>query len=133
MEAALESFPQCVIQLYYLIQVGFVGEDETIFVLSSILSIWNIVTKMVSEDKPYFREHVQSLEFKWKPLHINFLYIFRVVMRLIDFILRVSLILFLWLILGGLIVFIYLGFELFALFVIAVKTKQLSFFAFVQG
>ena len=126
LEAALESFPQCVIQLYYLIQVGFGDENETLVIASSILSIWNIATKMISEDKPYFKAKYQSLELQWKPFHINTHYRDRVLMRLVDFICRLLLILLTWLILGGLVVFIYLGFELFVLFIIAAKTEQLS-------
>ena len=118
------------IQLYYLIQVGFDNENQTLVVLSSILSIWNIVTKMISEDKPYFKPAYQSLElkFEWKPFYINlnWLYIWRVLFRSGDFIIRLSLILSTWLAFGGLVVFTYLGFELFLLFIIGVKTKQFS-------
>ena len=133
LEAALESFPQCVIQLYYLIQVGFDGDDQTIVVLFSILSIWNIATKMISEDKAYFRDQLHSLEFEWKPFYVNMLYILRVILRLLDFMHRLWLILLTWLVLGGWVVFIYLGFELFVLFVIGIKTRQLRFFFLVQG
>ena len=128
LEATLESFPQCVIQLYYLIRVGFGDENQTIVILSSILSIWNIVAKMVSADKSYVKPQYQSLELKWESCSLNWLYICRVMARLIDFIHRLFIILVTWLGVGGLPLCVYLGFELVVLFFIAVKTKQLSYF-----
>ena len=134
LEAALESFPQCVIQLYYLVKVGFDNYDgdsaNGIIIVSLIFSIFNISSKMVSEDKVFFDKKYHSLNFilgcraKNQISCVNLLYVFRLCLRLFDLVHRLLLILLTWLILGGPIVFIYLSFEFICLLMIAALLKQ---------
>ena len=87
LEATLESFPQCVIQLYYFIRVGKSGFTiENIIVLVSLItSIINVSSKMISEDKIYFLDNWRYIEFQFSPFHINYRYLVRFCVRAIDF------------------------------------------------
>ena len=134
LEAALESFPQCVIQLYYLVKVGFnnfqndKNSSDEIIVTSLIFSILNVSSKMISEDKAFFPKEWHSLNFRRgsdeNQQCVNVLYLLRVLLRLLDIVHRLLLILLTWVILGGPIVFAYLCFEFVSLLTIGVKLKQ---------
>ena len=132
LEASLESFPQCVIQLYYLIQVGSknYGDENTniLIVVSLIFSIVNITSKMISEDKVFLPKPWHSLDFDAKPFSVNPRYLFRCCLRLVDFIQRLLLILLAWVTLGGPTVFAYLGFEFMGLFIISAQLKEYVIF-----
>ena len=113
LEATLESFPQCVIQLYYLFQVGYSDDNNNnnnnlwVIYASLLFSIVNIASKMISEDKVYFEKKIHSLEFSFKPFYINLKYIFRFIFRLIDFFHRLLLVLLIWIILGDVVLSVY--------------------------
>ena len=138
LEASLESFPQCVVQLYYLIKVGINNYDENnndslsneIILISLIFSVLNISSKMVSEDKVFFPKEWHSLNFRWNCADedqmscVNFLYLIRLCLRLFDIVHRLLLILLTWIILGGTVVFIYLCFEFIGLLIISARLKK---------
>ena len=140
LEASLESFPQAVIQLYYLFKVGTSNYNSTsnnsstsssnyihgIIYFSLAFSILNISTKMISEDKIYFTKDWQDKDIEYMPPSINKYYLIRFIIRLLDFVTRLLLILLTWIILDGVVVFGYLCFEFICLLIIATKTKKLS-------
>ena len=128
LEASLESFPQCVIQLYYLIVVGNRTNDSTVttafITFSLIFSIINISFKIISEDKVYFEKDWQSIEFSSADCSFNYKYLIRLFIRFADLIHRLLLILLSWIILGGTVVFVYLVCEFLALYSIASHQKR---------
>ena len=126
LEASIESFPQCVIQLYFLISEGSNANDSSIEIiyLSLLFSIWNISSKMISEDKVYFMQEWQSLDFQLKPFSLNVRYIGRFIFRMIDFVDRLLLLVLTWTVLGGVTVLIYICFEFMVILAFVVKTKR---------
>ena len=126
LEASLESFPQTIIQLYYLIKIGSDFTSDPLITISLIFSIINISSKMISEDKVFFDKSWHKIEFKIKPFYINFRYILRYVLRLIDLCYRLMLTLLFWIIVGGFGVSIYIGFETISLILLAMYSRRLS-------
>ena len=129
LEATLESFPQCVIQMYYLIRIGSFPSFKPNFannliMVSFIMSIFNISTKTIEEDKVYFLESWRSLEFNKHPFHVNWKYVLRFIWRVFDISLRLVSILLVWLIFGGMVTAIYISFESFILMSLSLKTKR---------
>ena len=131
LDATLESFPQCIIQMFYLIRIGtfdnhsFNGNfSNNLIIVSLAFSIFNITSRTISEDKIYFHEHWRYLQFDWQPFHVNWRYIARFVWRLLDISARFGCILSMWLRFGGMITFIYICFESFVLILFAIKTKR---------
>ena len=131
LDATLESFPQCIIQMFYLIRIGtfenhsFNGNfANNLVIVSLVFSIFNITSRTIEEDKIYFHEHWRLLEFNWQPFHINWRYLVRFVWRLLDISSRFGCILLMWLGLGGMVTFVYICFESFVLILLAMKTKR---------
>ena len=124
LEASLESFPQTIIQLYYLIKIGSDFTSDPLITISLIFSIINISSKMISEDKVFFDKSWHTIEFKLKPFHINFRYILRYALRFIDLCYRLVLTLLLWIIVGGCAVSIYIGFETISLILLAMHSRR---------
>ena len=131
LESTLESFPQCVIQLYYFIRVGKSGltSENIIVIISLITSILNVSSKMISEDRIYFVDRWRRSEFKLSPFHINYRYVIRFIVRLIDFINRLIFILLIWIILGGMMLYIYLIFDVIFLVGICIVCKRLVLYS----
>ena len=121
LEASLESFPQICIQLFFLIKTNnlatslLTNSNNQIIFISLIFSIYNVSSKMISEDKIFFVQEWQSLElnkFKHEWCYnynyfnkikccFNYKYILRFIVRAFDFLNRVLLIMMLWVIVGG--------------------------------
>lgn len=128
LEASLESFPQCLIQLYYFVTVGINNSDNngdnSLIFLSLFFSILNVSSKMISEDKVFFAESWREARFGLKPLYLNWRYVCRFFIRVFDFIHRLLFTLLFWLIIGGTYLFFNISVEMIALILIAMKTKR---------
>ena len=122
LEASLEAFPQVVIQLYFFIQVEMdIGKYWVIFA-SLIMSLYNVASKMASEDRVYFVKSWQSV-FVGKCM-INIRYLFRYIIRLCDVFQRIILILMLWVGIGGFYCALYIIFEIIVLSILSFLTKE---------
>ena len=117
MESILESTPQIVIQLFYIIKT-----NSTSFVVyvSSMWSLYTIASKAITEDKLHFKKEYQS----W---HDCKNYLKRAGYRIVDITYRVSVTLLIWLILGGEYAFLVVLFEFVAVLVICKKTDDYTF------
>ena len=60
-EAALEAFPQTLIQLFYIVKVGST-KNISLIVFSFVLSLWTIISRTVSEDSLLFNETFRDFE-----------------------------------------------------------------------
>ena len=130
LEATLESFPQCIVQLFYFIKVGNSNSGDgfssanVIVLISLITSILNVSSKMITEDKIYFFAKWRNIDLTYSPFYVNYRYIIRFIVRAIDFINRVIFIILIWIILGGMILYIYLFCEFTFLIIIAAISKR---------
>ena len=121
LEASLEAFPQAVIQFYFFIQVGMDIEKHWIVFASLVMSLYNVSSKMVSEDTLYFIK-------EWKNTFVgqclSIFYLYRFWLRLTDVFQRISLILLIWIGIGGFYCAAYILFEIFILSIIGIATKE---------
>ena len=128
LEASWESFPQITIQLVYFIKLNLIISNNFLVFISLIFSIYNVSTKMISEDSIYFIQEWQNARLKCKydgyGCCINGGYITRFLIRLLDVTQRVLLILLIWIILGGKYALIYVGWEAGILIIAAVLTQK---------
>ena len=117
MEAILESSPQIVIQLFYIIKTN---SASLIVYISLIWSLYTIASKAIAEDKLHFKKEYQS----W---HNCKNYFKRVLYRMADITYRVSIILLIWLILGGEYAFLIILVEFVVLLFICKRTDNYAF------
>ena len=93
----IESFPQLIIQLYFLFQTDNI--DPIIF-FSIIFSLISITNKAVNEDKPFFINYIdedwQEPHWKLKKNFVSWRYILRLLFRLFDISSRVLIIVLVW-------------------------------------
>lgn len=146
-----------VIQLYYFVIVQSYsdksltsGSNATILI-SLIFSIYNVSSKMISEDRVFFDQEWRNWEItpfeneynctcccccqnshRQVRLCFNPRYLARFLLRILDFAYRVSLILLFWLMVGGFGLTIYLSFEWIALIIIAIKAKRFVLSSFFE-
>ena len=124
LEASLEAFPQVVIQLYFFIQVQMDIKQYWIVFASLIMSLYNVSSKMASEDTIYFID-------AWKNFthanRVNIRFLFRFIVRLFDVFHRIFLILLLWIGIDGLYCAAYIFFEIGILSIISFCTKEYVF------
>ena len=142
MESMLEAFPQLIIQMFYMIQIG---QMEGFVMLSIAFSMLSMVNKAVSEDKAMFKQQPTSgieqfqavfskLAFHWQEAEwtykrfpcVNPKYILRVLFRIFDISHRVLIIVIIWYQFGGEILFIIAVVEFLLLFLIVFKTNKFS-------
>ena len=129
MESMLEAFPQLILQMFYMFQIGS-GNVEWFVMISIVFSMLSMVNKAVSEDKALFR-YVDWLDAEWTSKRfpcVNPRYLLRVFFRIFDISCRVLIIVIIWYEFGGLTLFIIVGVEFVFLFFIVFKTKEFSFF-----
>ena len=129
MESMLEAFPQLILQMFYIFQIGS-GNVEWFVMISIVFSMLSMVNKAVSEDKALFR-YVDWLDAEWTSKRfpcVNPRYLLRVFFRVFEISCRVLIIVIIWYEFGGLILFIIVGVEFVFLFFIVFKTKEFSFF-----
>ena len=105
------------------------GRDAGIIVyVSTLWSIFMIANRAVTEDRRSFKEEYQKGSFRCR--HDYFFtrkgYFFRVFYRLYDVFFRLSVVLLIWLFIGGLEVGVVLMFESSVLLFMAYKTDELS-------
>lgn len=105
LEAMLEAFPQTMIQLYFVIKTK---TNQVFVILSLILSLYTMISKVVSEDKLIFEQEWQEIHLKL--LSLKYLrkgkccssrYMIRLLFRCIDITTRVSVVLLMWIVVGG--------------------------------
>ena len=122
----MESYPQIVIQSFYLIKFEQLQStslsENVLIIISLIFSTYNVSSKFINEDKMYFDEKWHNVLVNNK--RINGCYIIRFFIRFIDVIVRVLLVLLLWIVVGGMAVSIYVLFELTLLVLLALKTTK---------
>ena len=121
LEASLEAFPQVVIQLYFFIQVEMHVSKYWIVFASLIMSLYNVASRMASEDRIYF---IKSWQNVFDNRCLNFHYLFRCIVRVCDVFQRIVLILLLWIGVGGFYCALYIIFELIILFILSVVTRE---------
>ena len=131
LEAILEASPQALIQLFYLIKTRTIGSDASNVVYFSLgWSLWSIASKAISEDKIAFKEQFQKSSVKCKQLPSYFClrkgYLTRWVFRIIDVLYRVSVLILIWLILGGFILICVVVIEFVVLAYFCRRTDELS-------
>ena len=129
MESMLEAFPQLIIQMFYVIQIG---DLEPFVIISIVFSMLSMVNKTVSEDKALFTKHDvfdnwQDPQWNRKKLPcVNPKYLIRLLFRIFDISHRVLIIVIVWYEFGGLILFVIVLIEFLILFLIVFKTKEFS-------
>ena len=121
LEASLEAFPQVVIQLYFFVQVKMDIEKYWIVFASLIMSLYNVASKMASEDGIYF---IKSWQNMFVGKYLNSRYLFRYIVRLCDVFQRIMLILLLWIGIGGFYCAIYIIFEMIVLWILSLVAKE---------
>ena len=200
MEAVLESTPQSLIQLVYLVKTGAFNANNILFLVSLLSSLWSIISKLISDDKAIIVDDAKNLNVKmkchvftdivlgllsmilwaiviiiccpcivclgmysmlnyeggyenkdnlydygafemfndlvgylrikafsdqWKSTRsFSWLYIFRVIWRILDVTSRLFSMVLIWLIIGGLSLGIIIGFEFISFIVLCIKTKH---------
>ena len=125
LHVTLESFFQLVIQSYFLIKTHFDVKNNTVIIVSLIFSAINVATKMTSEDKIYFIKEWKSLGLRCKDgIYINHRYLIRLLIRIMDVILRVSFLVIVWIVLGDIAIIVYIGFELIVLALLALSGRR---------
>ena len=122
LEASLEAFPQVVIQLYFFIQVKMDIAKYWIVFASLIMSLYNVSSKMTTEDKIYFIKSWQKAYVGFCVINIR--YLFRYVIRVCDVCQRIILILLLWIGMGGFYCALYIIFEMTFLLILSVMTNE---------
>ena len=136
MESMVEAFPQLILQMFYMIQIG---ELEGFVMISVVFSMLSMVNKAVSEDKTLFKKEsyflgTSTVDLNWKDAKwtckrfpcVNPKYLTRLLFRIFDISHRVLIIVIVWYQFGGLIIFIVAAIEFFVLFLIVFKTKEFS-------
>ena len=129
-EAMLESTPQTLIQLFFIIKSN---QQSTIVYISTICSFFMIATKAMAEDKLGCKADYRNgsldktnvknvLKYPW----IKRKYLFRAFYRVADIIYRLFVALLLWLFVGGAILFVVMVVECAAVFRICHVTDELS-------
>eukprot|EP01083_Nonionella_stella_P215162 774642_1 len=130
LEAALESSPQTVIQLVFLIKTGS-PNSSFLITISLLSSFWSIISKVMSDDKMVVVENAQSFvrtsKSFYEPCPCNSLYVFRVIWRVFDVSNHILVMSLLWIAVGGFYVAIKVGFELVIFVFICYKTNQWEF------
>ena len=105
----IESFPQLIIQLYYLFKTNtFYNGNNSFIIFSVCFSLLSMINKAVTEDKPLFIQKWQESEWKCKLSFVSYRYILRLFFRFFDISSRVLIIVLVWIEFGGEIVFIVL-------------------------
>ena len=130
LEAVFEAFPQTLIQLFFVTKTNSL---DSLVLFSIIWSLWSIVSKTCNEDEILFSKKYQKSQSKclsktsWSNCQcISQFYIFRIVYRAGDVIVRVLILLSVWIFIGGLLFFIVLLIEFIVLTIISVVIKELS-------
>ena len=133
LEAVLESMPQALIQLFFVIKSSAEGNTASdVVYVSTVWSILMIASKAIREDKLAFYEPYQTasldktsckniLMYPW----IKRGYILRAFYRLADVMYRLSVALLIWLFLGGFELIVLVCCECAVLFFLCWKTKEL--------
>ena len=134
LESFLESTPQALIQLYFVIKSGIHNRSvsNTVYV-STLWSIWMVANRAVSEDRLAFKEEYQNASINsWKLSKISRYfcikkgYLGRLVYRLMDVFYRLCIVLLVWLFIGGLEIGLILFVESMVLVFFCWKTNELS-------
>ena len=128
LEAVFESFPQSLIQLLFIIKTQ---QFNSIVVVSLIFSILSLSNKVISDDSVYFDEDSgKTLTYKNKQdeANISTEYIRRVIWRVFDVLYRLSILVLIWVVMGGLALFCIIGAEACCLIGASYFFKELSAF-----
>ena len=135
LESFLESTPQSLIQLYFVIKSSIHGRSVSdIVYISTFWSIWIVALRAVSEDRLAFAKEYQDagIGSSWSKNAIKTYfcvkkgYLLRLVYRFMDVLLRLAIILLVWLFMGGFIISVILIAESLTLLLISYKTNELS-------
>ena len=125
LHVTIEEFFQLVIQSYFLIKTGFNFENNGVIILSIIFSAFNVATKMTSEDKVYFIKKWKSLDLSViNGFHVNYRFLIRLLLRILDVILRVSFLVLIWIVLGDFVIVAYVMTELIVLTYLAISSRR---------
>ena len=125
LEAVFESFPQSLIQLFFIIKTRSSGGINSIVVVSLIFSILSLTNKVISDDSPAFEEEKgKTMTYKREVVvdyhgyeaggeirrknetFVSFYYFVRIFYRVLDVLYRLSILVLIWVIMGGLALFI---------------------------
>eukprot|EP01083_Nonionella_stella_P223467 796392_1 len=100
LEAALESTPQTLIQLIYLVKTN---SYDPLVMISFLSSLWNIIAKLMSDDKVIVKEKAKAANIHVGKycIYINPFYMIRFIWRVCDVTSRIVLMLLIWYIIGG--------------------------------
>ena len=105
------------IQLFYVIKSDLQLENNGLLLASLLFSFYNISSKMITEDKIFFDKNWRSIQFNWFKHEyycccpcchestfrccFNLRFFVRFIIRILDFMNRLSLLLILWVVVGG--------------------------------
>ena len=136
LESFLESTPQALIQLYFVIKSNIHGSGRSVsntVYISSFWSIWMIANRAVSEDRLAFKEEYQDASINsWKPSRlaryccIKKGYLARFFYRITDVFYRLCMLLLVWLFMGGFLLTVILFCESVAILYLCHRADELS-------
>eukprot|EP01084_Bolivina_argentea_P240547 404081_1 len=140
LEAAFESSPQALIQMVYLVKTGSFGASLDV-VLSLILSLMCIISKIISDDKVISVKEAkrilnipkptvdnsQSFQIQLMCSRISWKYICRYIWRILDVSSKILITSLLWLALGGYYVSFIIICEVMVFLIICIKTRRFEF------
>ena len=134
LESFLESTPQALIQLYFVIKSSVHGRNvSNIVYVSTLWSIWMIANRSVSEDKLAFKHEYQNASINsWKFEIISRYfcikkgYLGRLLYRLMDVFYRLCVVLLVWLFMGGFAIGVVLFVESVIIVYLCYKTNEFS-------
>eukprot|EP01083_Nonionella_stella_P303257 1049150_1 len=122
LEGAFEAMPQLLLSTVFLTKTGDFSE---IIVISLVSSIWTLTGQVAGDDKGVFKKEWRSFEFEYKKWPIlNIRCVLRVLARFLEIGSRLSLLVLLWVNIGGFGTSIILSFELFVLVIICYGYKS---------
>ena len=109
MESMLQSFPQSIVQMYFLLETDFVSSDtfKALIVLSIIFSILSLVNMSLLQDEIL----LGKFKSRFNTLNYNFMYLLHALFRILDISGRVSILALVWSTLGGYIAGLSIGLE----------------------
>eukprot|EP01083_Nonionella_stella_P208418 756365_1 len=132
LEATFESTPQALIQTIFLVKAGSVG-DSYIVIFSVVMSLWTIISKIVSDDRiiSVLTARRLSLQFAAydckKCACISWTFVCRYIWRILDVSSRIFICSLVWLFIGGWYLFFIIIFEGLALMCVCIYTKRFEF------
>eukprot|EP01083_Nonionella_stella_P297353 1009844_1 len=122
LESALESSPQTVVQLVFLLKTG-ASDTNFLITLSLLSSFWTIISKIVSDDKEVVIDKAKRFQ-RNRRGEPQPMYFVRIIWRVLDVSSHIVLMALLWISVGGLYVAIQVGVEFVVFLYICNKTNR---------